>query len=524
MADLQRLIASLERALAAPDQEQYNYIKAIKDPELLIIALNELHRMIGNDSVKNNIAMQTSSLIRDQKKRVGNNGKPSMLHTVIFGPPGVGKTNIGVKLAKIWYSLGLLEKKKSNGRGLGGVPGIAREGGTDLTVGGMSMMDLYWILLIVVILWYILAGPVKGAYNFLGAKLFFGIILILVIVGIVYWMSFRSWESEGRGARNAKPAPCPPGKVCKETKPVIIDDDLIKVAGRTDLISEFLGGSAKKTKAFLTEHLGKVVFIDEAHSLLTGPWDPYGKEALTELNRFMSERAGEIVVVIAGYKHLLQPGIFTAEPGFHRRFIWQFECEGYTIEELFQIFEIQARAQEWELVRRDEIIELFQQNDDTFPSYGGDTERLITYCKFLHNQAMIDGGLTREGELTPEIVEAGINKLRENNIHDSDDHRGDNQDRDQFDIQDIINMTRRSKKDKPAHRVRKAPKAPPKAPEQNDDPESEDLSPPLGGPIPPFTGDKGCDNACNGDVCSPLNLNVLPGQEGIHHSQVVPRY
>ena len=39
-----------------------------------------------------------------------------MLHTVIYGPPGVGKTKVGSVLAKIWASLGLLKKenKKDN--------------------------------------------------------------------------------------------------------------------------------------------------------------------------------------------------------------------------------------------------------------------------------------------------------------------------------------------------------------------------------------------------------------------------
>jgi len=72
----------------------------------LIRALEELRDVIGNENVKESIALQVQHLIQDKKKEIENShsqnkSKPLMLNTILYGSPGLGKTLIGVKLHRM---------------------------------------------------------------------------------------------------------------------------------------------------------------------------------------------------------------------------------------------------------------------------------------------------------------------------------------------------------------------------------------------------------------------------------------
>lgn len=99
------------------------------------------------------------------------------------------------------------------------------------------------------------------------------------------------------------------------------DDQIIKVVTRADFVDRYVGWTSPKTIKLLEENLGKVLFVDEAYSLINGPHDEFGMEALTALNLFLSQRPREIIVVFAGYKDLLQTGVYSVQPGLKRRFI-----------------------------------------------------------------------------------------------------------------------------------------------------------------------------------------------------------
>ena len=85
--------------------EKYSFnIKKIFDMK---DALVELKNMVGMESVKKLIVRQIVYFLQDIEEQ------QDMLHTIITGSPGTGKTSIGLILSKIYYSLGLLAKKKS---------------------------------------------------------------------------------------------------------------------------------------------------------------------------------------------------------------------------------------------------------------------------------------------------------------------------------------------------------------------------------------------------------------------------
>ncbi|VVU95150.1 ATPase family associated with various cellular activities (AAA) [seawater metagenome] len=74
----------------------------------LVNPLEELHKMIGMTSVKENIVDHIIFYLQ----KLDNDGLNDMLHTVIQGPPGVGKTELGKILSKIYLGMGILKNDK----------------------------------------------------------------------------------------------------------------------------------------------------------------------------------------------------------------------------------------------------------------------------------------------------------------------------------------------------------------------------------------------------------------------------
>ena len=117
------------------DLQQLHEIK----PELI-----ELNNMIGLDSLKDNIVDQLLYYLQ----RLNTNGKGDFLHTVIYGSPGTGKTEIAMILGKIFSKLGILKlgkfKKVTRADLVGGYLGQTALKTTDLiksSLGGVLFID-----------------------------------------------------------------------------------------------------------------------------------------------------------------------------------------------------------------------------------------------------------------------------------------------------------------------------------------------------------------------------------------------
>jgi len=210
------------------------------------------------------------------------------------------------------------------------------------------------------------------------------------------------------------------------------DSQIIKVVSREDFVDQYVGWTAPKTKKLLLDNIGKVLFVDEAYSLVEGLDDKFGVEAATTLNLFMSQHPNEIIVIFAGYKNLLEKGIFTAQPGLKRRFMYHFHCDGYTPEQLFKIFKSQLAKKGWGVTDDKEAINIFIKEKDAFPFSGGDTERLTHYAKVEHSKDyMKKAEGMKLNKLSPLHISKGISKLKENSgkvdhHHDYDDDKMSN--------------------------------------------------------------------------------------------------
>jgi SpoVK/Ycf46/Vps4 family AAA+-type ATPase len=225
----------------------------------LLPELNELNDMIGLHKFKKQIVDQIIFFIQSS-------GDSVMLHTVLEGPPGTGKTTVSNILSRIYSKLGIFKKPKFN------------------------------------------------------------------------------------------------------------------IVRRSDLISEYLGGTTIKTMETLERCKKGVMLIDEAYSIgsKSSSEDSYAKECIDTLNQYLTENVDKIICIIAGYKSELDSCFFSMNPGLRRRFPWTFTIENYTSYELSQIYFKLIEEKEWDTsCKISEINDLISKNVSLFTGNGGDISNII---------------------------------------------------------------------------------------------------------------------------------------------------
>ena len=155
------------------------------------------------------------------------------------------------------------------------------------------------------------------------------------------------------------------------------------IVHRADLVGTYMGHTANKTMKLLQKLSGGVIFIDEAYSLMNGEKDDYGKEALDQINAFLSEEKGKTIMILAGYEEDINDNIFGSNPGLRRRFGWSFKIKPYTAEQLYEIFLCQLKKYQWTC--ESSVKQLFVQNFSKFENAGGDTENIAFKAKLAYS-------------------------------------------------------------------------------------------------------------------------------------------
>jgi SpoVK/Ycf46/Vps4 family AAA+-type ATPase len=241
-----------------PKKYRRNYPSKMSLLPDILEDLIELNNMIGMNKLKAQIIDQILFFIHDTQETI-------MLHTVLEGPPGTGKTSVSEILAKIYSKLGIFKKVKFN------------------------------------------------------------------------------------------------------------------VVKRSDLISEYLGGTTIKTLETLNRCKNGVILIDEAYSLGSGgSEDIYSKECVDTLNQYLSENVDKIICIIAGYKKELDACFFSLNPGLRRRFPWTFTIENYNSDELSDIFYKIIKEKEWDTTcKKKDLTHLINKNLTLFDGNGGDINSII---------------------------------------------------------------------------------------------------------------------------------------------------
>ncbi len=107
-------------------------------------------------------------------------------------------------------------------------------------------------------------------------------------------------------------------------------------AERADLVGEYIGHTAQKTRDLIKKAIGGILFIDEAYSLGRGGEKDFGKEAIDTLVKHMEDKQHEFILILAGYSDEMDY-FLSLNPGLHSRFPIVFNFPDYSVDELMEI-------------------------------------------------------------------------------------------------------------------------------------------------------------------------------------------
>nr|YP_009732159.1 putative rubisco expression protein [Gracilaria spinulosa]QHS70695.1 putative rubisco expression protein [Gracilaria spinulosa] len=116
---------------------------------------------------------------------------------------------------------------------------------------------------------------------------------------------------------------------------------------RDDLVGQYIGHTAPKTKEVLKQAMGGVLFIDEAYYLYKPDNErDYGAEAIEILLQVMENQRDDLVVIFAGYKDRMDK-FYESNPGLSSRVTNHVDFPDYTAEELLAIAKLMLEEQQY---------------------------------------------------------------------------------------------------------------------------------------------------------------------------------
>jgi probable Rubsico expression protein CbbX len=124
---------------------------------------------------------------------------------------------------------------------------------------------------------------------------------------------------------------------------------------RDDLVGQYIGHTAPKTKEVLKKAMGGVLFIDEAYYLYKPDNErDYGSEAIEILLQVMENQRDELVVILAGYKEPMDK-FYESNPGLSSRIANHIDFPDYTTPELLKIAKLMLEEQQYQLTPDAEV-------------------------------------------------------------------------------------------------------------------------------------------------------------------------
>merc|ERR1719213_381622 len=123
----------------------------------------------------------------------------------------------------------------------------------------------------------------------------------------------------------------------------------VVVATRDDLVGQYVGHTAPKTKEMVKKAMGGILLVDEAYYLYNAANDrDYGQESIEILLNVMENNKEDIIVVLAGYQDRMD-SFYSFIPGMNSRIGNHIEFPNYEADELVEIGQVMCRELEYNL-------------------------------------------------------------------------------------------------------------------------------------------------------------------------------
>nr|YP_010952196.1 rubisco expression protein [Gloiopeltis furcata]WMP13865.1 rubisco expression protein [Gloiopeltis furcata] len=139
---------------------------------------------------------------------------------------------------------------------------------------------------------------------------------------------------------------------------------------RDDLVGQYIGHTAPKTKEVLKQAMGGVLFIDEAYYLYKPDNErDYGAEAIEILLQVMENQRDDLVVIFAGYKDRMEK-FYASNPGLSSRVTNHVDFPDYTAEELMKIAKLMLQEQQYKFApNADKVLLEYAQKRMKLPHF-----------------------------------------------------------------------------------------------------------------------------------------------------------
>jgi probable Rubsico expression protein CbbX len=176
---------------------------------------------------------------------------------------------------------------------------------------------------------------------------------------------------------------------------------------REDLVGQYVGHTAPKTREQLQAAKGGILFIDEAYNLYKPDNEKdYGSEVIELLLQVMENQRDDLIIIFSGIKHKLEK-FFDSNPGVSSRIGNHIDFVDYNIEELMQITKF-LLYNENRYCFTNEILEIFEfylSQLIEFPSFANvRTIKVFLNQLFLYHSIRIEKNLKEKGSLNYKVL------------------------------------------------------------------------------------------------------------------------
>lgn len=341
----------------------------------ILPSLYKLKKLIGLNDIKTQIVKQIIYFL-------GIDNTDELLHTVIQGASGCGKTTLSYILGEIYYYMGILNNKEKQ-----------------ITTNNNKYNND------------------NDAFNLIFGNMF-----------IHGFNDTTNTQPKKKIIKKRIPQPkINKSKSNTENLKTRVKEEIEKLKDkykfrkvtRPDLIGEYVGQTAVKTRNLIDSIEGGVLFIDEAYSLFDGYKESFCTECMTTLLDCLTDKNRRFMCIIAGYENEIKNKLFSVNEGLERRFPFIYTIKQYNAQELFEIFKGKVEEKNWVL---DENITstFFEDNYKLFKYTGGDMETLLLKCKIITSLTNFYNNEQTNKIINKENLDNALQEFKSNKIKDDD--------------------------------------------------------------------------------------------------------